>query len=56
MEEVVRSYGNCEKVENEPLNISNHPWSWVNEPMDRIHIGYFGPFFEERFSHHDGYV
>ena len=49
IEELVCSCPSCKRVENEPPKILNHPWSWVSEPMDRIHLDYFGPFYGKNF-------
>ena len=44
IQNMVQSCCDCKKVENNPPKIKNHPWKPALNPMDRIHLDYFGPF------------
>ena len=49
IENKVNSCINCKKVENAPPKVVHHPWAWVNQPMDRVHLDFFGPFHGKTF-------
>ena len=45
IEKLVKSCPSCAKVANSPPQNKPHPWDWPHEPMDRVHLDYFGPFY-----------
>ena len=40
LENIVKSYQNCEKVSNEPKKSQPHPLDWSTKPMYRVNLDY----------------
>lgn len=40
---------NCNKIRNNPPKVFTHPWETPNQPMDRVHIDFAGPFMISYF-------
>ncbi|KAL7834774.1 hypothetical protein SRHO_G00290210 [Serrasalmus rhombeus] len=47
IEETVSSCTSCQKVRNMPQLAPLHPWDWPEEPWQRVHIDFAGPFEEK---------
>ena len=45
IEQLVKSCSDCAKVANCPPKTKPHPWDWPANPMDRVHLDFFGPFY-----------
>ena len=38
----------CIRTSNAPNAAPPHPWEWPTKPMQRIHLDFFGPFYEHQ--------
>ena len=45
IEQLVKSCSDCAKVANCSPKTKPHPWDWPANPMDRVHLDFFGPFY-----------
>ena len=44
----VQNCEQCEKMSNIPKSVPPHPCDWPTKPMERIHLDFFGPFYEHQ--------
>ena len=49
IEEKAKSCSSCQKLRNVPQLAPLHPWDWPEEPWQRIHIDFAGPFENHTF-------
>ena len=49
IESEVKSCGPCQTVRNRPSRAPLHPWAWPEDPWQRIHVDFAGPFMGHMF-------
>ena len=49
VESLVNACSSCKKVENQPPKCTDHAWTWPTHAIDRVHMDFFGPFFNKTF-------
>ena len=49
LESIVQQCPSCQQIRKAPPQAPLHPWEWPNEPWDRIHVDYAGPFESKMF-------
>ncbi|XP_031554055.1 uncharacterized protein K02A2.6-like [Actinia tenebrosa] len=47
--QVVRGCSKCQLSRNKPPQAPLHPWDWPNNPWQRIHLDFAGPFIGKMF-------
>ena len=46
VEDLVNSCDKCKSVLNVASHVTPHPMDWPSNPMERVHLDFFGPFYE----------
>lgn len=45
IERISKECSSCNKIMNNPKTVPIHPWERANEPFQRVHVDYAGPFY-----------
>ena len=48
IEDLAKHCNDCMRTSNSPNTTPPHPWEWTTKPMQRIHLDFFGPFYEHQ--------